>query len=421
MFDTLLFARSLASAAVVLLWCAGVAASASSMQAVEISIDQLTQRVIEGNRDLHAAILAREAARAASSAARALPNPRFEINAGRSAPRSGLGSAGAAQSFGATQLVETDAIRAARVGAALSDERTAVHYIARLRNELAAQTRRSAFEALLRQEEADAAGGALRLLEEIRERVRVRVDSGEAPRYEIIKADAEIISARQRRDSALLQAQKALLELNRLAGGTLGGGWRLSARLDDPMPRLSLDSITSEMLERSPELAQLGAQLDRAQAQLQSAQASRWPGIELRVDHTRDPEIVQSRFGVSFSAPLLDSRVSVIDQASAELARAKRLLDGRRSELLQEVLLGWKELEIASGAVDALGSGAVREAEAALRVAEAAYKFGERGILEVLDAQRVLRSVRFELLQARFRLQSARIELEQLAGRYCCN
>jgi len=51
-------------------------------------------------------------------------------------------------------------------------------------------------------------------------------------------------------------------------------------------------------------------------------------------------------------------------------------------------------------------------------VAEAAYRFGERGILEVLDAQRVLRSVRADVLQARFQVQAARVGLEQLAARY---
>jgi cobalt-zinc-cadmium efflux system outer membrane protein len=51
-------------------------------------------------------------------------------------------------------------------------------------------------------------------------------------------------------------------------------------------------------------------------------------------------------------------------------------------------------------------------------VAEAAYRFGERGILDVLDAQRVLRSIRADLLDARYQLQAARIQLEYLAGRY---
>jgi cobalt-zinc-cadmium efflux system outer membrane protein len=47
-------------------------------------------------------------------------------------------------------------------------------------------------------------------------------------------------------------------------------------------------------------------------------------------------------------------------------------------------------------------------------VAEAAYRFGERGILDYLDAQRTLRSIRNELNATRFELQAARIELERL-------
>jgi cobalt-zinc-cadmium efflux system outer membrane protein len=58
----------------------------------------------------------------------------------------------------------------------------------------------------------------------------------------------------------------------------------------------------------------------------------------------------------------------------------------------------------------------VREAEAALRVAQAAYRFGERGILDVLDAQRVLRSVRADLIEARYQLQEARVMLDRLTG-----
>jgi cobalt-zinc-cadmium efflux system outer membrane protein len=51
-------------------------------------------------------------------------------------------------------------------------------------------------------------------------------------------------------------------------------------------------------------------------------------------------------------------------------------------------------------------------------VAQSAYRFGERGIIDVLDAQRVLQSVRIDLLEARFQLQAARIQLELLSGQY---
>ena len=57
----------------------------------------------------------------------------------------------------------------------------------------------------------------------------------------------------------------------------------------------------------------------------------------------------------------------------------------------------------------------MREAEAALRVAEAAYRFGERGILDVIDAQRVLRLIRADLLTARFEQQAASIAIRVLS------
>jgi cobalt-zinc-cadmium efflux system outer membrane protein len=49
-----------------------------------------------------------------------------------------------------------------------------------------------------------------------------------------------------------------------------------------------------------------------------------------------------------------------------------------------------------------------------LKVAEAAYRLGERGILDYLDAQRVFRSVSNDYLNARFDRQSALIDLERL-------
>ena len=113
-----------------------------------------------------------------------------------------------------------------------------------------------------------------------------------------------------------------------------------------------------------------------------------------------------------------DPLQSLLREAIAERERTLVRLEGRRAELVQQLELAWRSVEIARVRVQALSEGAVRSAEAALRVAEAAYRFGERGILEVLDAQRVLRAVRQDLLLARFQLQSSLIELDTLAGRY---
>jgi cobalt-zinc-cadmium efflux system outer membrane protein len=256
----------------------------------------------------------------------------------------------------------------------------------------------------------------VQLLEQVRERVRLRVETGEAARYEIIKADAEIITARERLQTARLMVEQSKIQLNQLAAGQLPEQWMLLGDLRGVPELLSLNQLHELVDKHNPELNLLQAEVNKAQALVRGAEASRWPGLELRYSQSQDPELRQGQWGVGVQIPLLDNRSGPIAKASAELERAQIRLDGRRAELRQEVLLTWKSMEMARLRIEALSQGSVREAEAALRVAQAAYRFGERGILDVLDAQRVLRSVRADLIQARYQLQEARVMLDQLIG-----
>jgi cobalt-zinc-cadmium efflux system outer membrane protein len=96
------------------------------------------------------------------------------------------------------------------------------------------------------------------------------------------------------------------------------------------------------------------------------------------------------------------------------LSRAKNELESQEFSLAKALEVAYQQYEIAQTQVTALESGIVRQAEAALKVAESAYRFGERGFLEVLDAQRVFRAARAELIAARFELASAWVEIERL-------
>jgi cobalt-zinc-cadmium efflux system outer membrane protein len=382
------------------------------------TISGLVSAVLASNPALQLAQRSRDQAAAGVTSAGALPNPRLEWNGGENTARLPVASPGRVNGWAVSQLIENPAIREARVGIARSLERNSEFQIAVTRNELVAQIQLRAYEFLLRQDEATAASDAVNLLEQVRERVRLRVEIGEAPRYEIIKADAEIINARQRQQNAVLQAEQAMLALNRLAAGQLPARWSLQERLGGDASQYGLEELQRLTLSDNPELKVLRGSIDRAQAQLQSARSSRWPGVELRYSELTQPEVKQGILGVNVQIPLLDQRSGPIAEAQVEIERVRLRLDGRQAELRQQVLLAWKSLEMARLRVEALGQGALREAEAALRVSQAAYRFGERGILDVLDAQRVLRSVRADLLDARYQVQVARIELEFLSGRY---
>ena len=114
------------------------------------------------------------------------------------------------------------------------------------------------------------------------------------------------------------------------------------------------------------------------------------------------------------NVPLWDRRVGPVAEAEAQLSRARNELAAHEFGLAQQLEVAFQQYEIAQAQVKALEGGIVRQAENALQVAEAAYRFGERGYIEVLDAQRVRRAARVELIAARHEVAAAWVEIERL-------
>ena len=379
-------------------------------------IDAVTQAVLQHNPQYQAALQANRQAQAGITSAGAWPNPRLEWGQGQVSARLPGAVPGTLRSHGLNQFLENPSVRSSRVRSAQANSVFAQYQAEVQRLGLIAEVEALAYEYFWRRDTASLFREDWQLLEQVRERVRVKVDSGEAARYELIKADAEVINARQRFQSAEVQAQQVLLGFNRLAAGQLPGLTGLQGALDQVVDMLALVELQAQAERRNPELQALRAQLERARNQLEFARSQRWPGAELRYHQTQDPQVRQDGFSVQLQIPLLDQRQGPIAEAQAEFVRSQTLVDGRTAELRQQLLQAWKALEIARNKVSSLSSGAVRVAETALQVAQAAYRFGERGILDVLDAQRILQTVRIDLLQARFELQKARIELELLSA-----
>lgn len=384
-----------------------------------LTLDELIDMVTTNNTELLAAQQGRIGALAGIRAASAYANPRVEWQSGRNQARLPGTVAGSMQGWSVAQLVENPSARSARIDGAEAGARGAEQFVSISRNAVVGETKLRASEYHLRRAEAAMGAENLALLQQVRDRVQLRVSSGEAARYELIKADAEIVNARERLQTARLHADQVLVALNRLAAGKLPARWTLAGSLEEKaLPLPSLDAVQQRALEGNPELRALQAEVDRAEARLRGARASVLPGVEVRVGQTTEPEVRQSHVGFSIQVPLFDRREGVIAEAAADLERLRGRLDGRRAELREQIRLARQALEIATLRVQALDKGVVKNAEAALRVAQAAYQFGERGILDVLDAQRVLRAARADLLQARYQVQAARIELDTLTGRF---
>lgn len=394
----------------------GDTAPPAEVQAV--TIDELVNTVLQHNPGLNAARRAIDIATAGVTTAGAYPNPRLELNGGRGSAITAGTTSGNIIGVGVSQLIENPALRSARINSALFAEQGSQQAYATTRNELVGLVRLRANEYLLRKLQAREAAESLSLLEQTRERIKVRVETGETGKLDLIRADAEIINARQREETARLQIAQSAIALNRLAAGMLPARWDLEGNLEETRVLPALDQLKAEAIQFNPEVRLLEAELDRTKSRVEEAAASVVPGVELRASQLREPDLRNDMIGLSVQIPILDQRRGPKAEAAADRERTRGRLEGRRAELIQQLELSRRAVDIATVRVKALSEGAVRSSEAALRVAEAAYRFGERGILEVLDAQRVLRAVRQDLLLARYELQSALIELDVLTGRH---
>lgn len=354
-----------------------------------------------------------EAGRAQVVTAGAYPNPEIEFLSGRTRARTNGVATGAAQTLELTQRIDNPWQREARLGVASSGLEVRRADARSLELDLLTRLDQRFYELLRRQAELRATKEDLALAEQIRARVAVRVETGEAPRYELIKSDTELLNAQKNADSAALRLAQARAALRGLVS-SLPAEFEVEGALSAPRAVPTLDELRLQATARNPDLLRARAELARAERQLELERARRHPDVALRVVEDRDVEIRDSRYGVTLTIPLWDRRQGPVAEANALLMKSRNDLANQELLLLQSIESTYRQFEIASAQVNALENGILRQAEAALKVAESAYRFGERGILDYLDAQRVFRAARNELIAARYELQLASIEIERL-------
>lgn len=401
--------------AIALMAAIGLCAHAAGA-AERYTLDQLKSLALQSNASLGAARADVDVNRAGTLTARAYPNPEIEVMGGDRGARGPALAPGSLGSITISQRFDYPSQREARVRVAEAGIAAAQSGATAFEVDLLARLKQAFYAVIRHQSELRAAREDLELASAIRNRVEVRVNTGEAPRYELIRADTELMSAQKNADAAELRISQGKARLRALVGGGLPPDFEVEGALVTDVDLPALSQLRDDMLARNPDIARLRAEIDRAGQQLELEKLRRMPDLAFKLGHDRDPEYDANRIGVAVTVPLFDRRQGPIAQASAQAERNRMALEGRVFELEQQLDAAYRQYELSRTQVSALESGIVRQAEAALKVAEAAYRFGERGILEVLDAQRTFRAVRNELISARYDLVNAVAEIERLSA-----
>ena len=380
----------------------------------EFDLPQLEAMALSSSRSVMAAREQISAARYAVDSAGAFPNPELEYLGGTSRSRGVGGNTGDARSVTLTQPLDLPWRRSARIGAAEAGLEATTAAVRAFEADTLARLRLRYFEVLRREVELSNTRDDLAAMEGVRSRIALRVETGEAPRFELIKADAELLNVQKTAQAAGFRGEQARSQLRQSVGGALPADFALRGRLRDVPDLPPLDGLRKQLAVTSPDLARARSEMVRAQYQLDLERRLRWPNVALKAGVDEDPDMRANKFGLVVSIPIWDRRSGPVGEASAQLARARHELAAQEFSLGQQLEIAVQQYEIAQTQVVALESGILKQAEAAVKVVEAAYRFGERGFLDVLDARRVFRAARAELITARYELASAWVEIERL-------
>lgn len=384
-----------------------------------LTIEELQRLGLKANGLVQAANFQIKAAEAGVTGASAYPNPQLTFMAGPQHARIPQAQpSNSHRQFTISQTIENPFLRSARIGSAEAGVNASHAGLEQVRADLSAQLRVAAYELILRQEVARVEASVSDLMEEIRRRVKVRVDVGEAPRFELIRADTEVLAAASRREAALLNAHRARIALRQLTAGALQPDFQIEGSLAQPVSLPPLEELRETVPAVNPEITRLEAEWKRARLRIDQERAAVLPSLTVLLSNFQEAQYTSNLAGLNVTIPLFYQRRGEINAAVADSERARGILEFRRFEIGQLLESAWQAKQIAQRRVEMFDGGLVKEAEKALEIAQAAYRFGERGLIEVLDTQRMLRGVLSDFLQARFDLQAAVTEIDRLRAYY---
>ena len=383
-----------------------------------LTLDEAIAMARARNPRLQEASASTAQALAGVQTARAYTNPSVEVFEGRqyARPIPTPGVPGLLQHYAAYQPIEVPRERSARRRAAELLGEASRYAQQGVTLSVVADTKHAFYEALRRREEIEHQQENLALVQDLHRRVAVEVDVGEKGGLELTRASAELARARFAVTSAQLEYAQAIARLRVTIAAPADAAIDPRGSLENRVPLPPLPEMRTLVFNSHPALRQTEKDKQAAQATLERQRALRIPQPILFGEFENQPDLRFWRTGVTVPLPIFDRRQGPIAEAKAAITRTDAVLEQRRLELTSTLERSYEQYQLADQQVTSLEAGPLRAAESAVQGAQAAYRFGERGLVEVLDAQRVLQIVRGDLLDARFARQSALVDLEELGA-----
>jgi cobalt-zinc-cadmium efflux system outer membrane protein len=262
----------------------------------------------------------------------------------------------------------------------------------------------------------ESARAHVREVERLIEILRTREREGEGSRFDRLRAEQELRDTNQ----LVASAAVALAEARATASGMLPTGASLSTVVGSQLtqqPSVPIETLFTRATSTRAELRALQQLGQRATFEADAARRSRLPSPNLFGGVKRADELSGREtggvFGVSVALPLFDAGGREAARWEAERSRVEAERISLEYRIRSEVTGASEVLTLRQAALSQEQEG---NAEELVQIATVAYREGEVGILELLDAARTALRARIRSIDLRLDARLAQIALERAVG-----
>ena len=250
----------------------------------------------------------------------------------------------------------------------------------------------------------------------IRETHQKRFEAGDVSGLSQMRIDLEELRFLSALNQARTDFNSAWSNLAALIGWTEPLPASLRWQSNEEALTLSLERLKELAVQTRPDLASFSFKETQKQQQVDLEKAQRIPDLTLGGGYKRDFGVNSFYASVTLPLPLFDRNQGSIQQAAADLRRARNQLLWKNLMIRSEVEKSYRNYQEQQSTVTRVKRDLLQRADTVLETTRASYEEGESSLTDYLDALRVRLDVSLSFYDLLFQLERSRIQLQQAVG-----
>ena len=387
----------------------------------EVTLNELVQRALEHHPQLTISRLTQEAARQRLQSFRSFPNPTLEL-----IPRLSGNREAADSEVLLSQPIDLFGKRRAAADVKAAELRAAIAKSTFAQRSLIVEVKQAAIDLFAAQEAESLSAAQMEIAQKFLDAAKRRAELGDVPQVQAQRAELELLRAQNELANAQSARLSQLATVNQLVGQTPKTPLRvaLPEMTDSNFDAGKLtpkkrDQLLADALKNRPDLLMAKAELEALQTQVDVIRKERLPDIKLQARRSSffgDDGSYALRAVVSM--PIFDFGSIKHERraAQAEADAQEAAIALKRTQISTQVEQALLQLQLQWQNVQHFRSGIMPQTLDLVRKTQIGYEQGASSYLEMLEAQRTLRQVQNEYLQALAGTLTSETALESALG-----